>query len=353
MSNLKELTDTQRQDIGEMVLNEININLFNAEPTIHKAYHVYVELIHAGYKEKNKQFACEKIKQFFRTRTVRNQRKEFQVFFGIPFCDEMRPVLSLSFKTSEIDPEIVRKVSHKANKILCDLDAYKSLKIDEAVLTQAISELYRPKYHENEWRITIPALFGKIKKILVGRGEGCSIDLLEETFYQIDPNPKKKKRPGLKLVKGDPDNKIVEIGTEGKPPKRYLDHQQDIFTDSIAPVSEFEETSLTMASVIKESELSYVKSILELVNSDEVQDSLNVDLYQNDKRHPLITNFINSVRSYNLIMSDREMNLKEALSGLRVVVRALRETGREIERAYQEIVGGRVSALEFELKKVS
>jgi len=282
-------------------------------------------LVHVGYKEKNKQLACEKIKQFFKIRTVRNQRKEFQAFFGIPFSDELRPFLALSFRTSEIDPEIIRKVSFKTNRILCVLDSYKNLKIDEMVLTQAIGELYRPRYYENEWRTTIPALFGKIKTILVARGEGHSINSLEETFYQIDPNPKKKKGPGLKLVKEDPDNKMVELGTE--------------------------ETSLTRSNTIKDSELAFVKGILELLNSGEVHDCLREDLYQNDKRHPLITNFINLVRSYNRIMSDREMNLKEALSGLKVVVRALRESGSEIEKAYQEIISGREQELEFEIKK--
>lgn len=354
MSNLKELTDTQRQDIGEMILNEININLFNAEPTIHKAYHVYVELVHAGYKEKNKQLACEKIKKFFTTRTVRNQRKEFQVFFGIPFSDEMRPVLALSFRTSEINPEIVKKVAFKTNKILCGLDDYKNYKINEVVLTQAISELYRPKYHENEWRITIPALFGKIKKILIAQGEGHFLDSLEGVFYNIDPNPKKKKRPGLKLVKGGLEEvsgaNFQAIPAQNKP-EHIEDHKQVHFVGPIGPVSAFDETLLTRANVIKESELTYVKAILELINGDEVQDSLNVDLFQNDERHPLITNFITSVKSYNRIMSDRDKKLKEALSELRVIVRALRETGEETVKAYQVIVGGRVEELQSEIKK--
>ena len=104
MSDLSKIKEVGMQRIGEKVLNEININLYNTEPTIHKAYHIYVELVHAGYKEKNKELACVKIKNFFRTRTVRNQRKEFKAFFGIPFSDEMRPILALSFITSEIDP---------------------------------------------------------------------------------------------------------------------------------------------------------------------------------------------------------------------------------------------------------
>ena len=351
MVDLSELTDKDLYTIGEGVLAELNINLFNAVPTIHKAYQIYVELVHAGYSNQNKQLACEKIKQYFRTRTFRNQRQEFQVFFGIPFKDEMRPFLALSFRTCEIDPETVRKISFKTNKMLCDLEAYKSLRIDETLLTQAISELYRPKYHENEWRITIPALFGKIKKLLVERGECHSIDSLEETFYQIDPNPKKKKRPGLKLVKGDPDNKIIEIGTEDKSPKRHIDHQQVFLTGGMGPVSEFEETLLTKANVIKESELTYVRAILELLNGAEVPDNLNLDLYQNDDRHPLITNFISSVKSYNHIMSGREMNLKEAFANLKVVVRGLREMGGEVERGYRDVVGGRVRDLQSEIKK--
>lgn len=351
MVNLDELTDKDLHSIGERVLSELNINLFNAEPTIHKAYQVYVELVQVGYKEKNKQLACEKIKKFFKTRTVRNQRKEFQMFFGIPYSDEMRPFLALSFRTSEIDSELVRKVSFKTDKILCNLYSYNSLKIDEKVLMLAINELYKPRYYENEWRTTISSLFEKIKAILVSRGEVDSIDSLEEIFYVIDPDPKKKKRSGLILVKEDIDSKMVSDGTEVSLVKRRLDHQQVC----VARVegSEFEETSLTRANIIKDSELAFVKGILELINSDEVYEQLSVDLYQNDYRHPLITNFINLVSSYNRIMSNKEMNLREALSGMRVVVRALRETGEKTVKSYQEIVEGRVQAIEFDLKKAS
>jgi hypothetical protein len=351
MINLDELTDKDLQNIGEMVLAELNINLFSAEPTIHKAYHIYIELVQAGYKEKNKQLACEKIKKFFTTRTVHNQRKEFQTFFGIPFSDKIRPNLALSFKTSEINPEVIRKVVLKTSKILCGLEEFKRFKINEAILTQAINELYRPNYHENEWRITIPALLGKIKKILVVQGEGHCLDSLEEFFYHIDPNPKKKKRFGFKLFNGGRSQDLTKTIPQENLTQKKLDYKQVSLVGCIGPASSFDETLLTKANVIKESELTYVKTILELINSDEVQETLNVDLYQNDERHPLITNFITSVKSYNRIMSDRDMKLKEALSELRVTVRALREIGEEITKTYQVIVGGRVQELEFEIRR--
>jgi len=344
MVNLDELTGKDLQNIGEMVLAELNINLFNAEPTIHKAYQVYVELVHAGYKEKNKQLACEKIKKFFTIRTVRNQRKEFQLFFGIPFSDEMRPFLALSLRNSEIDYETVKKIAYKTNKILSVLNL-QEYKLDEYVLTKAVTELYKPKYHENEWRITIPALSNKIKKVLLAQGDGGRTDALEEIFYLMDPNPKKKKRVGAKLIEGGVvDQRKIEDGSDKD--KAFKKHE----LRGPGPGSEFEETLLTRDTPIRESEISFVKDILGLINSDEIPESLGT-LYLSDIRHPLVRNFLNSVNGYNLLIKDRERNLKEILPELKRVVRGIRDFGREILKGQEEVIGSRIEELNYEIKK--
>ncbi|MBC7539810.1 MAG: hypothetical protein H7281_13395 [Bacteriovorax sp.] len=353
MTDLKNLSEIKLQELGESILSELNISLFNAEPTIHKAYQIYFELVHAGYCDQDKQLACEKIKRFITTRTVRNQRKEFQALFKIPFTDNMRPIFSLSFRTSVISPEVVRKVSFRINRILSDLDVGQNLKIDDSVIYTSISELFNPHYHENEWRITIPALFGKIKKNLIVRGIGLSLDSLEEFFYKIDPNPKKKKLRGLKLVKGSVDPDVGGANLQANTTNERKDVKRFDLDGTIGPVGSHDETLQTRTNVIKESELEYVKAILELINSDEVQETLCVDLYQSDKRHPLITNFLNLVKSYNLIMGDGNMKLIDSFRELKVVVRGLRETGEEVQQSYREVVGGRVAQLHFEIKKVS
>jgi len=350
MVNLDELAGKDLQNIGDKVLAELNINLFNAEPTIHKAYQIYVEMVHAGYMEKNKQLACEKIKHFFNIRTVRNQRKEFQMHFGIPFTDDMRSMFSLSFRTSVIAPEVIRKASVRSYRILSGLDLGQNLNIDESILYASVAELFKPQYNENEWRITIPVLFGKIKKNLIARGEGHLADSLEEIFYLIDPNPKKKKLRGLKLMRGSIDPDV----TGGKPQSDIANESKDMkrlnLVGTMAPVGAFDEILQTRANVIKESELEYVRATLELVNGDEVQEALSIDLYQNDKRHPLVKNFLNSAKAYNRIMSAKDVNLKDTLVELKVVVRALREIGAEVERSCQGVVGRRVQDLQSDIK---
>ena len=309
--------------IGELVLEELNIKLFNAEPTLHKAYQIYIELTHFGYAEKNKELACRKIKDFFKTRTLRNQHKEFYRYFGIAYNAELRPILALSLRTSEVDFNVVKNTAFKVHRIISGLDLFKQCNVDEFVLISAINELYRPKYYENEWGITLPDLFNKIKKVLIANGDARFIDHLEEAFFLIDPNPKKKKRPGLKLIK--------------QLPKR--------------PESEFAETMLTRAFPIKDSEICYIKSVLEQFKCEDIPEMLEVDLYQNDFRHPKVSQFLSTALRYNRLIAEREVNFRETLIELKIVVRVIKAVGGEVLKENEECLKEKVQALEFEIKR--
>lgn len=318
---ISKFSEEDLQDIGEMILDEINIKLFNAEPTNQKVFQIYNELVFAGYKEKNKTLACNKIKAFFEKRTARNQAKEFYQIFGIPFDDQVREHMTLSYRTCEIPFETIKEVAHKTHQILSKLDVVHQFNVDEKVLIGALTELYNPKYYENEWRISISSLSSKIKKIVLRKGNGEFADQIEDVFNLLTPGFVKINNQQESLLKDGPG---------------YVDG----------------ETLLTRKNAIKESEMEFVKFTLELINSDEVPEFLIDELFQSDDRHPLVRNFLSYTKNYNLLIFDKERSTIEVLSELKIVVKGLREIGEEILRAYHEVIQEKADQLLNEVQYI-
>ena len=332
---IKDLSEKELLTIGEMILNIVNINLFNAEPTIHKAYQIYFELAQYGYVEEDKERACERIKQFFMKRTLKNQHKEFYAFFGFPYSSDMNGFLTLSYRTSEIPLDRISEVAAKVKRVLAPLDLTNEYGIDEGVIVSALIELYNPKYHESEWKISIPAIANKIKKRMSLNGKGHNTEAVNYVFSMMEDNPQLRKTSNLYLVKDEKEgpasvvNGNDEINKTKSNGFKEADKSEGFITDAI----------LAKDIIIKDSELTYVKGVLEILDREEIPSSLDVDLYQSDQRHPLITNFLNLAKSYNRLMGSEEDSIREVIADLKVVVRSLKESGEEVERRYDEKLG--------------
>lgn len=348
MSNLLDLNEIELEQIGEMVLSEININLFNAEPTIHKAYQVYVELKELGYKETNKEVACAQIIQFFKKRSAKHIQKEFYQTFKIPYQADMNRFLTLSFRNSTVAPEVIKEVTTRTFQVLAKLDL-QNYGVTKRLLLKAITELYQPRYYESEWRISIAALESKIKKILIYENQAKYVNSVERFFFLIDPNSNKK-NVDSRMGPGSKDEKQEIIFENFTETTFNLNHLKYEFKYDKRKTGEMEANFLTNNSILKDSEVEYVKFILVELEADKISEVLSTDLYQNDKRHTVVANFLILVKTYNLIMGNQECDISEALRKMKIIVKAIRDLGRSIILNYEEMVTSKVEELGGQLR---
>ena len=326
---MRELTNLAKKDlieIGNTILGELNIPLFNAEPTIHKAYQICSELIHEGYATNNKELTCHLIYKYLKKRTRRNQSKEFHDCFKIHLSDRLRTVFTLSFRTSVIEEE---KIKNIASSLYAQLAQFKirDYGVNQDTLCSAIRDLYKIKYYENEWKVTLNQLSKNIIKYLNFENvEGHHA--IENLFKSFESN--------TDIVH----ETRKEIKSSNTP--RGINSLYDAFN----------ENTLSTYNIIKDSEIVFVKSILEQLDQSEVFETLETTIYKNETRHLLISNFINHTKQYNFIMGKRNANFKEILLELKITVRAIRETGDEIINLHDEMIQERVEHLERDIKMV-
>jgi hypothetical protein len=347
-NDFKDLSENELLRIGEMVLVGININLFNAEPTMHKAYQVYRELVELGYPETDKVKACNKIKLFFKTRTISNHAKEFHHTFGIPFEKGMNRFLTLSFRTSEFTSERIETVAIEINGFLYKLNILHKYGVTLNVLIMAISEMYNPKYTDDEWRMTISFLCKNIKKILLIKGQGEYLVSIERVFYLIDPNQDKPRRNGNNL--NELDCHGIEYGDEDVSANVLHNSQRIISSRAKGTVNEFDDTFLERKKIIKDSEVTFVKEILLSISNDIPPEVLKTDLYQNDERHPVVTCFLNSVKNYNQIMANKECSLPELFLEMKIVARSIKDLGKNIVANHEGMINKQVFHINSMLK---
>lgn len=350
-----ELSKKELQRTGEIVLSTININLFNAKPTIHKAYQIYSELVQFGYLETDKELACSQIVKFFEKRTLKNQGEIFYKYFKIPFNQGMRNFLTLSFRTAEIDTDEVKKISIKVCEVLNRAGAIQNYGIGEPIIFSVISELYNPKYFEPEWRITISHLFKKIKRMLMQSNRDMHLDDLEEIFNLLDPESKGRKSSALSLVENlsfseSSRDRNFETGARKvfNPDAPCLTLSHEDGADEI-----FANNLLAIKRAIKEAEIVYVKKILETLKDEISPDYLDTNLYTNENRHPVIASFFNSVKNYNLILKSDDLSVAEMISELRIIANSIRDNGEIILCHHQAQIEKTAGELGIKLKKIA
>ena len=334
MLELNNLTRRELKKIGELILNEINIKLFNSEPSPHKAYQICSELIQEGYKTNNKELTCHKIYTYFKKRTKKNQSREFYEKFEICLNDRLRAAFCLSFRTSVIEDERIKNVASKVYSLLIQLKVTKSFGLTQDVLYEAIKVAYKPRYYENEWKITLIHLSKKINEILLSKNFADHKEAINEIFILIDPSQLDKENLNkVEKIKSEKANKLIK--------KFVFIYEKN------------NEKAFYLDNIIKDSEIDFINKTLEVINHDEITEKLETKLYQNDERHPLVINFINSTKQYNLIMLKKDQNLMEILSDLKTTTRSIRELGKEILELHKDMIQEKVNLLDEDIKLVS
>lgn len=354
MTNKDELSEKELRHVGEIVLSIININLFNAIPTAHKAYQIYFELVQFGYLEADKEFACNQIIKYFEKRTIKNQSVLFYKFFKIPFNQKMGRFLTLSFRTAEIDIDEIEKVSMKVREVLNRVNTFRRYEIGESIVFSAITELYNPRYFESEWKITMPQLFKKIKRMLLQRNRDIHIDDLEEIFNQLDPESKKRKSSALTIVENLSFSESSRDRNSETSARKVFNPDVPCLTLSHEDGSDeiFSNNLLAIKKAIKEAEVIYVKKILETLKDEISPDYLDTNLYTNENRHPIIASFFNSVKNYNLILKSDDLSVAEMILELRIIANALRDNGEIVLRYDQAQIDKTAGDLGIKLKKI-
>ena len=326
---MKELTNFSKKElieIGNSILAELNISLFNAEPTIHKAYQICSELIHEGYATDNKELTCHLIYKYIKKRTRRNQNQEFYNSFEIHLNDRLRSVFTLSFRTSVIEEEKIKNIASRIYPLLSPF-GIRNYGINQDVLCSSIRDLYKLKYYENEWKVGHNQFSSKITKYLNPENT--------EGRHQVE-----------NLFKA------FELGADIPLEVK----KESILSSTLKTINTlhdgFNENTNFIDNIIKDSEIEFIKETLNCLNQNEIFEILKTKIYKNETRHPLITNFINLTKQYNFIMSKRNSNFKEILLELKITVKAIRETGTEIIKLHSEMIQERVDRMEMDLKMV-
>jgi hypothetical protein len=274
-------------------------------------------------------FACNRIKQFYKDRSRDNEAILFFQLFGIKFNKEMYRFLVLSFRTSEVDYPVLEKISSKVFYELSKIGHLQSYGITENIIRCALSELYRPRYYENEWSFSIHDIFLKIKKQLIFDGNGEYIANIENLFEQMNPLSLKCERNGQS--QDDETNSLI--------PDEITQGEEVEFSQrkvSVSRKTNCDETLLTRQNILKDSEVKFVKEILALVGNVDNSIKLPVNIYENDRRHPMITNFINSVKSYNRVSKDKNEIFKNRQNEMKIIIRVLKDTGKRIIFEYEK-----------------
>lgn len=345
MIDINNLTEHQIQKVGQLILEKINPNLFNSCPTIHKAYHVYKELTHYGYKESDKELAISNIRLFFKRRTVKNQAYEFTKIFKITYQAEMCRFLSLSYRTSFTDSDQVYSIAASLERILSPL-GFSKRGVDQDLLKKALFDLYNPSYFENEWSISMPELENKIVKHLTRISDKQTLYEVKELFFRLDPNPNKKI---FRKTSQDTEDSLID---DKSLKKIVTGNKEHINIEGGILYISSDDNLLTSNVVIRDSEVNYVRQVLDIIKGEEMPEELVVSLILYESMHPQVKSFILSVRSYNRIFQDRESSVKDIVNEMRATLKSLKETGGIVVRDYEEMVGQKTSLIMYEVKKV-
>lgn len=305
--------------VGQNILETINISLFNAEPTNQKLYQIYRELRYAGLDETAAEIVFNKIQLFFSKRTIQNQGKLFVQMFKLHYTDQMRSQFSLSYRTSDISYETISDVACDVYRLLLPYDV-EAFGIDERILYSALSECYKPRYFEDEWRISLPRLFSNVRKVLIAKNCKAHLDQIEALFLSLEDSQKL------------PEKKSASVKQSG------------VLETTLG------DSTLRDSTRIKEGELDYIKSVLKSFNECSLPENLNTDLFLSSKRHPKVTEFHLMVKNYNLVIHNEEMTFKDILDEMNFMANAIQEIGREICELYEKHINEIVNEYEQNIK---
>lgn len=305
--NLNNIDEKEFSDMGSLVLHELNINLFNATPRLQKIHQLYKELQYNGIEESSSEVVYGKINYFFKHRTVKNQKNLFFKIFKLHYTDEIRVLFSLSFKTAEIRQDQISQAASRVNEALLKIDL-RQYGVDIFILSQAIAECFCPKYFEDEWKVSILQLALKVKYSLQAAQRTDFITEIEEIFQALSggfkPKAKTNKTPNSKKDLSLINESAKDLGT-----------------------GEYR--------VIKDSEVVFIKKILEKLKNAEIGERLECDIFDSKFRHPLVTTFLGLVKNYNRILNDQETPFRDLLTEIKATTKAMKETGDQVIQVHE------------------
>lgn len=291
--------------VGENILEIMNINLFNAEPTPQKLYQIYKELRYAGLEESDHAVVFDKIQIFYKKRTIQNQGKLFNHMFHLHYTDTMRTLFSLSYKTSDISYETISDLACDLYRVLLPYDI-EALGVDERILYGALSESFKPRYFEDEWRVSLTRLHSNIRKVLIAKNRTEHLDKIQDLFVSLE-------------------NSSQDPGKQSS-----LVKQSGVLETTMG------DSTLKDSTKVKEGEIEYIKMILKSFEESPLPETLSIDLYPSPKRHPKVTEFHLMVRNYNLAIYNEDMTFKDILGEMHFMANAIQEIGKEVCELYEK-----------------
>lgn len=182
--NLSELSDKRRDDIGALILHEINISLLNATPKQAKMYQIYKGLLFAGIQKEDIEVVYNRIGYFIKERTLKNQALLFYKIFRTEYTGEMRSLFSLSFRTAIVGEQDIKTVAYRLNDLFSDI-GLSDLGVDYYTIRESLESCYDPKYYENEWKIGLKHFLDLIEKSLKRQNKNEHQGIINSFFKSL------------------------------------------------------------------------------------------------------------------------------------------------------------------------
>jgi len=336
-------------NIGNKVLNEINISMYNAEPTIQKCIQIHNELVMYDYKITDKEITIKKAREFFKHRTPTNMVKLFKTQFGIPFNSMFSHFLALNFHNATVSEKVIEEVAEKTFKHLMNIKILFKYGVDESVLFYALVELYSPRYYESVWKFSVMELFYKIKTVLQKNNKTDFLNQIEDIFYQIDPRPNKPvKKQGL--INEDVSHDGHETGVDDIGSVESNTKQEGTHSEK-GKKGDAEITSLTRDEKILGGEVEYIKGILGRFKKEAVPQNLDEKLFPraDDQRPPIVRNFYVNVKTYNLLFKQPNIDPFELFERINFHSGAIKDLGEKAIQQYEAMTNTKISVLEEQL----